>query len=215
MPAKIPSKPRTTNAKAGKARNPKAATSLRDLSKADRAGLDRRTAAMAKATFGKTLSIGATTAEVAGSADGTTTLRLTRVIKAPAARVYQCFLDADAYAKWLPPHGFTGRVHQMEPKVGGSYRMSFSTLDHKMTHFFGGRFVELIPNKRIVHTDRFEDPAMGTSEMTVTIDLVPVKGGTRLEIEQRGIPKGPAADGAPYGWSQSLDNLAALCEVEF
>jgi uncharacterized protein YndB with AHSA1/START domain len=164
---------------------------------------------------GNTLTIGATKADVGRNADGTTTLRLVRVIKAPADRIYQCFVDPDAYAKWLPPHGFTGKVHKMEPKVGGAYRMSFSTIDRKMSHFFGGKFVELVPGKRIVHTDKFEDPAMGTSEMTVTIDLVPVKGGTELRIEQRGIPKGPAADGAPYGWSQSLDNLAALCEVEF
>ena len=218
MPAKTSQASKTT-AKPNKAAKPASArasaTSIDDLSDSDRAGLLDRTAAMRKATLGKTLSIGATTANVAGNPDGTLTLRLTRVIKAPAERVYQCFLDADAYAKWLPPHGFSGKVHKMEPKVGGSYRMSFSTIDRKMTHFFGGKFVELVPNKRIVHTDKFEDPAMGLSEMTVTIDLVPVKGGTELRIEQRGIPKGPAADGAPYGWSQSLDNLARLCEVEF
>ena len=215
MPSKTTTPASKPAAKPSKAAKPPSATSIADLSDADRAGLDGRAAAMRKATFGKTLTLGATTATVGGNPDGTTTLRLTRVIKAPAERVYQCFLDADAYAKWLPPHGFTGKVHKMEPKVGGSYRMSFSTIDRKMSHVFGGRFVELVPNKRIVHTDKFEDPAMGTSEMTVTIDLVPVKGGTRLDIEQRGIPKGPAADGAPYGWSQSLDNLAALCEVEF
>ena len=212
----MPRKPTPQARKTTAPRKPaKAATSIADLSAKDRAGLDARTAAMRKATQGKTLTIGATTATVAANADKTLTLRLTRVIKAPAERIYQCFLDADAYAKWLPPHGFTGKVHKMEPKVGGAYRMSFSTIDRKMTHFFGGKFVELVPNQRIVHTDRFEDPAMGLSEMTVTIDLVPVQGGTRLEIEQRGIPAGPAADGAPYGWSQSLDNLAALCQVDF
>lgn len=214
MPSKTATQASKTTAKPAKAAK-KQATSIGDLSAAERKGLDERTEAMAKATRGKTLTIGATTATVGGNPDGTTTLRLTRVIKAPAERIYQCFLDADAYAKWLPPHGFTGKVHKMEPKVGGAYRMSFSTLDRRMTHFFGGRFVELVPNKRIVHTDKFEDPAMGTSEMTVTIDLVPVKGGTELRIEQKGIPKGPAADGAPYGWSQSLDNLAALCQVDF
>lgn len=212
MPAKTTQANKTT---AKPSKPAKAATSLDDLSASERAGLDERTAAMAKATFGKTLAIGATTANVAGNPDGTRTLRLTRVIKAPAERIYQCFLDADAYAKWLPPHGFTGKVHKMEPKVGGSYRMSFSTIDRKMTHFFGGTFVELVPYKRIVHTDKFEDPAMGLSQMTVTIDLVPVKGGTQLNIVQAGIPAGPASDGAPYGWSQSLDNLAALCEVQF
>jgi uncharacterized protein YndB with AHSA1/START domain len=214
MPSKTTTQARKTTTQASKGPK-KQAMSIDDLSATDRAALDRRAEAMAKATRGKTLTIGATTATVGGNPDGTTTLRLTRVIKAPAERIYQCFLDADAYAKWLPPHGFTGKVHEMQPKVGGKYRMSFSTIDRKMTHVFGGKFVELVPNKRIVHTDKFEDPAMGTSEMTVTIDLVPVKGGTELRIEQRGIPKGPAADGAPYGWSQSLDNLAALCQVDF
>ena len=212
----MPSKTTTQASKTTTSKTSKpAVTSINDLSDADRKGLDDRTAKMKDSMRTGTLTIGATTANVNGNPDGTTTLRLTRVIKAPAERIYRCFLDADAYAKWLPPHGFSGKVHKMEPKVGGTYRMSFSTIDRKMTHFFGGKFVELVPNKRIVHTDRFEDPAMGLSEMTVTIDLVPVKGGTELRIEQRGIPKGPAADGAPYGWSQSLDNLANLCEVEF
>ncbi|MEA3190044.1 MAG: hypothetical protein QOD77_626 [Thermoplasmata archaeon] len=160
----------------------------------------------------KTLTLGATHATVTHAADGTTTLRLVRVLKAPADRVYACFVDPDAYAKWLPPHGFTGHVHKMEPKVGGTFRMSFSTLDRKFTHFFGGAYKELVPGKRIVHTDCFEDPAFGEGEMTVTIDLKPVAGGTEVTIVQSGIPKGPAAEGAPYGWSQSLDNLAALSE---
>jgi uncharacterized protein YndB with AHSA1/START domain len=159
---------------------------------------------------------GATTATTSdGPRPNTLTLRLSRVIKAPPERIYQCFLDPDAYAKWLPPHGFTGKVHKMEPKVGGAFRMSFSTIDRKWTHFFGGTYGELVPNKRIVHTDRFEtdDPSM-QGEMTVTIELTKVPGGTRIDIVQAGIPKGPAADGAPVGWSQSLDNLAALCEQE-
>jgi uncharacterized protein YndB with AHSA1/START domain len=162
----------------------------------------------------KTLTVGATTATVTPAPDGTTTLRLVRTIKAPPERVYACFLDADAYAKWLPPHGFTAKVHHMEPKVGGTFRMSFSTIGHTWTHAFGGRYVELAPGRRIVHTDRFEDPAMGEGEMTVTIDLKPIPGGTEVTIVQAGIPKGPAAEGAPYGWSQSLDNLAALSEQE-
>jgi uncharacterized protein YndB with AHSA1/START domain len=163
----------------------------------------------------QTLTIGATTAIVSTEPAGTKTLRLSRVIKAPAKRIYQAFLDPDAYAKWLPPNGFTGKVHKMEPKVGGSYRMSFSTVNKSWTQSFGGRYTELVPNKRIVHTDRFEttDPTQ-KGEMTVTIDLKPVKGGTEVSIVQSGIPKGPSADGAPYGWSQSLDNLATLCEIE-
>jgi len=102
----------------------------------------------------------------------------------------------------------------MEPKVGGTYRMSFSTIDRKWSHAFGGVYLELVPNKRIVHTDKFEDEAMGKGQMTVTIDLKPVAGGTLVTIVQAGIPKGPAGEGAPYGWSQSLDNLATLCEQE-
>lgn len=162
----------------------------------------------------KALTLGATAATTTTNPDGTLTLRLVRTFKAPAERVYRCFLDADALAKWLPPHGFTAKVHKLEPKVGGTYRMSFSAVAKEWTHSFGGVYNELVPNKRIVHTDRFEDPAMGTSEMTVTIDLKPVPGGTEVTIVQAGIPKGPAAEGAPYGWSQSLDNLANLCEPE-
>ncbi|HUR63279.1 MAG TPA: SRPBCC family protein [Candidatus Thermoplasmatota archaeon] len=167
------------------------------------------TPASTTTTHGKTT---ATTSE--GPRPNSLTLRLSRVIKAPPERVYQCFLDPDAYAKWLPPHGFTGKVHTMEPKVGGAFRMSFSTINRNWTHAFGGTYKELVPNKRIVHTDRFEDPAMGEGEMTVTIELTKVEGGTRVDIVQAGIPNGPAADGAPVGWSQSLDNLAALCEQE-
>lgn len=161
----------------------------------------------------KTLALGATTAHTEPQPDGTLTLRLRRVIKAPAERIYRCFLDPDAYAKWLPPHGFVGHVHKMEPKVGGSYRMSFTTISKSWTQSFGGVYKELVPNKRIVHTDRFEDPK-NPGEMTVTIDLKPVAGGTEVLIEQRGIPAGPMAEGSPYGWSQSLDNLATLCEIE-
>jgi uncharacterized protein YndB with AHSA1/START domain len=163
-------------------------------------------------TTAQTLTLGATKATV--TKGKTTSLRLVRIIKAPAERVYQCFLDPDAMAKWLPPSGFTGKVHRIDAKVGGSYRMSFSTIDRKSTHAFGGTFKELVPGKRIVHTDKFEDPAMGVSEMLVTIDFKTVKDGTEVTIVQEGIPAGPAADGAPYGWSQSLDNLARLCEAE-
>ena len=145
----------------------------------------------------------------------TTSLKLTRVIKAPRERIYQAFLDPDALAKWIPPHGFTGKVHKMEAKVGGAYRMSFSTINRSWTQFFGGTYLELKPFERIVHTDKFEtdDPSQ-QSEMKVTITLKEVKGGTEVNIFQEGIPKGPAADGAPIGWGQSLDNLQRLCEQE-
>jgi uncharacterized protein YndB with AHSA1/START domain len=162
---------------------------------------------------GKPTKLGDTTVTLSKSPTSSS-IRLVRTIKAPPERIYQAFLDPDAMAKWLPPHGFTGHVHHIEPKVGGTYRMSFSTLNRSWTHFFGGTYKELVPGKRIVHTDRFEDPAMGKSEMTVTIDLKPVPGGTEVHILQEGIPAGPAADGAPYGWSQSLDNLVRLCEAE-
>lgn len=147
----------------------------------------------------------------------TTTLRLSRVIKAPPERIYQAFLDPDALAKWIPPHGFTGHVHQMDARVGGSYRMSFSTINRSWTQFFGGKYLELKPYEKIVHTDKFEGDVPdfpSDAEMKVTVTLKPVSGGTEVNIVQEGIPKGPAAEGAPEGWKQSLDNLQRLCEAE-
>ena len=147
-----------------------------------------------------------------------TTLRLSRVIKAPAERIYKAFLDPDALAKWLPPHGFIGHVDKMDARVGGSYRMSFSTINRTWTQFFGGKYLELKPYEKIVHTDTFEDDMPGWPKghvMTVTILLKPVKGGTELNIEQGPLPKGsPASEGAPEGWGQSLDNLQRMCEAE-
>ncbi len=157
---------------------------------------------------------------VSATSDGprpdTVTLRLSRIIKAPAQRIYQCFLDPDAYAKWLPPHGFSGTVHSMDPKVGGTFRMSFQTINRSWTNTFGGKYAELVPGKRIVYSNQFEAGAgvpVGT-QMRVTIELTKVPDGTRVDITQEGIPKGPMADGSPIGWGQSLDNLAALCEQE-
>lgn len=158
------------------------------------------------------LALGATAATVT-KGPKTSSLKLVRVIKAPPQRVYDCFVDPDALAKWMPPHGFVGHVHKMEAKVGGSYKMSFSTINRSWTQSFGGTYRELVPGKRIRYTDQFDDPAM-KGEMTVTIDFKAVPGGTELTILQEGIPAGPAADGAPYGWSQSLDNLGSLCEAE-
>lgn len=147
-----------------------------------------------------------------------TTLRLSRVIKAPAERIYKAFLDPDAMAKWLPPHGFTGHVDKIDARVGGSYRMSFSTINRSWTQFFGGKYLELKPYEKIVHTDAFESDMPGWPKghvMTVTVLFKPVKGGTEVNIEQGPLPKGsPAADGAPEGWKQSLDNLQRLCEAE-
>ncbi|HUR62469.1 MAG TPA: SRPBCC domain-containing protein [Candidatus Thermoplasmatota archaeon] len=175
-----------------------------------------QTTSSQKTTTAPQAAPGKTTHTVSdGPRPNTITLRLQRTIHAPAKRIYECFLDADAYAKWLPPHGFTGKVHSMEPRVGGSFRMSFSTIGRSWTQSFGGTYRELKPYSRIVHTDHFEtdDPSQ-QGEMTVTIELTPVAGGTRVDITQAGIPKGPSASGAPIGWGQSLDNLASLCEQE-
>ena len=167
---------------------------------------------------GQPFQVGATTATVntvkSGGRD-TLTLRLKRVIKAKPEKVYNAFLDADALCAWLPPHGFVGKMHSYEPKVGGTFRMSFYTVTKSWSNTFGGKYLELVPGKRIVHTDQFEsdDPSM-QGEMRVTIEFKPVPEGTLVEIVQEGIPAGPASSGAPYGWSQSLDKLAQLVEPE-
>jgi uncharacterized protein YndB with AHSA1/START domain len=158
-----------------------------------------------------------TTAQATKSKTGSTTLRLQRTFRAPPERIYQAFLDPDALVKWIPPHGFTGHVHHLDARVGGTFRISFATLDRRWGHTFGGRYVELKPFEKIVHTDKFEgdDPVFPADhEMLVTITLRPVEGGTHVTIVQENIPPGPAAEGAPQGWSQSLDNLARLVEVE-
>jgi uncharacterized protein YndB with AHSA1/START domain len=163
----------------------------------------------------ETIEIGATTATIAAAPANAVTLRLKRVIKASPEKVYKAFLDPDALAAWLPPNGFMAKMHAFDGRVGGRFRMSFYTATRSWSNTFGGEYLELVPNKRIVHTDKFEtdDPSM-QGEMRVTITLTPVAGGTLLEIEQAGIPAGPAASGAPYGWSQSLDKLAQLVEPE-
>ncbi len=144
----------------------------------------------------------------------TGTLRITRLIRAPRERVYKAFLDPDALAKWLPPSGYTAKVHRLEPRVGGTFRMSFSSLDKKETHFFGGKYLELVPHERIRHTDAFEteDPAM-KGEMTVTVTLREVPGGTEVDVVQEGIPKVIPLESARVGWTSSLTNLANLVEV--
>lgn len=164
---------------------------------------------------GKPFEIGATTAIVDTTPQKTITLRLKRVIKASPEKIYKAFLDADALSAWLPPHGFVGKMHSFDPRVGGKFRMSFYTVTKSWENTFGGTYIELVPSKRIVHTDKFEsdDPTM-QGEMKVTIVLTPHADGTLVEIVQEGIPAGPAASGAPYGWSQSLDKLAQLVEPE-
>ena len=163
---------------------------------------------------GKPFEVGATTAIVTTTPQKTVTLRLKRVIKAPAEKIYKAFLDPDALAAWLPPHGMVARTHEMDARVGGKFRMSFYTVNKSWSNTFGGTYVELVPHKRIVHTDKFEtnDPTM-QGEMRVTITLSPTEGGTLIEVVQEGIPA-PVASGSPYGWSQSLDKLAQLVEPE-
>jgi uncharacterized protein YndB with AHSA1/START domain len=146
-------------------------------------------------------------------ADTTNAIRLHRVLRAPAERLYRAFLDPDAMSKWLPPHGFTGRVHDMDARVGGGYRMSFTNFSTGRSHAFEGRYVELTPHERIRYTDRFEDPAM-PGEMQVTITLRKVACGTELEIVQEGLPSVIPVEDCYLGWQASLSLLAQLVEAE-
>ena len=141
------------------------------------------------------------------------TVRLHRVLRAPAERIYRAFLDADAMAKWLPPHGFTGKVHHLDAKVGGTYKMSFSNFSTGNSHSFGGRYLELVANERIRHTDVFDDPNL-PGEMQVTITLKKVSVGTDVSIVQEGIPDAIPAEGCYLGWQESLTLLTQLVEAE-
>jgi uncharacterized protein YndB with AHSA1/START domain len=141
------------------------------------------------------------------------TVRLHRVLKAPPERVYRAFLDADAMAKWLPPHGFTGKVHHLDAKVGGTFKMSFTNLTTGKGHSFGGKYIELVPHERIVHTDSFDDPNL-PGEMRVTITLKKVLVGTELNTVQEGIPDVIPAEACYLGWQESLVLLTQLVEPE-
>ncbi len=143
----------------------------------------------------------------------TNTVRLHRVIRAPAERVYRAFLDSDALVKWMPPHGFTAKVHLIDAKVGGSYRMSFTNFSTGQTLAFGGTYLELVPNQRIRNTDRFDDPNL-PGEMVTTVSLRGVACGTELEIVQEGIPAAIPLEGCYLGWQESLTLLAQLVEAE-
>ena len=143
----------------------------------------------------------------------TSTIRLHRVLRAPAERVYRAFLDPDAMAKWLPPHGFTAKVHEIDARVGGGYRMSFKNFSTGTPHSFGGKYVELTPNQRIRYTDRFDDPNL-PGEMAVTIALRGVSCGTDLEITQEGVPSVIPAEACYVGWQESLSMLASLVEAQ-
>ena len=143
----------------------------------------------------------------------TGTVRLHRVFAAPVERVFRAFLDADAQAKWLPPHGFTCKVHDFDPRVGGRYRMSFSNFSGGGSHAFGGTWRELVPNERIVYTDSFEDPNM-PGEMTTTVTVKAVSVGTEIHIVQEGIPDAIPVEACYLGWQDSLAQLRTLVEPE-
>ena len=143
----------------------------------------------------------------------THTIRLHRVLRATPERIYRAFLDADAMAKWLPPNGFTGKVHQLDAKVGGSYRMSFTNFSNGQSQSFGGKYLELIPDERIRHTDKFDDPNL-PGEMLTTVTLKQVSCGTELNIVQEGIPEPIPPEACYLGWQESLTLLALLVEAE-
>jgi uncharacterized protein YndB with AHSA1/START domain len=143
----------------------------------------------------------------------TNTVRFHRVLRSKPERVYRAFLAADAMVKWLPPHGFTAKVHHMDPKVGGTYKMSFTNFSTGNSHSFGGKYLELIPNQRIRYTDRFDDPNL-PGEMTTTIVIAPVSVGVEINITQEGIPAVIPADACYLGWQESLTLLTQLVEPE-
>ena len=141
------------------------------------------------------------------------TLRLHRVLKAPPERVYRAFTDPAAMCKWLPPHGFTGTMHHMEPKVGGSWRMSFTNLSAGATHTFGGDYLELQPGQRLRYTSKFDDPNL-PGLMTTTVELTPVFCGTEMQITQEGIPDVIPSQACHLGWQESLALLTQLVEPD-
>lgn len=143
----------------------------------------------------------------------TGTVTLHRVFRAPPERVYRAFLDADAMAKWLPPHGFTCRVHHLDAKVGGSYRMSFTNFSNGQTHAFGGDYLELVPHERLCYSDKFDDPQL-PGVMKTTVTLKKVSCGTELHVVQAGIPSVIPTEACYLGWQESLMLLAKLVEAE-
>ena len=146
-------------------------------------------------------------------AAATNTVRLHRVLSAKPEKVYRAFLEGDAMAKWLPPSGFTAQVQKMDPKVGGTFRMSFRNFTTGKSHSFGGEYLELLPHKRIRYTDRFDDPNL-PGEMQVTVTLKKVSVGTEISIVQEGVPAIIPLEACYLGWQQSLAQLALLVEPE-
>ena len=141
------------------------------------------------------------------------TIRLHRVLRATPERVYRAFLDPDAMVKWLPPNGFTAKVHHMEARIGGTHKMSFTNFTTGKSHSFGGRYVELTPNERLRYTDKFDDPNL-PGEMQVTVTLKKVSCGTELNVVQEGLPEVIPPDACYLGWQESLTLLAKLVEAE-
>lgn len=141
------------------------------------------------------------------------TIRLHRVLRAPSERVYRAFLDPDAMAKWLPPYGYTCKVHHMEPKVGGSYKMSFANFTNGKSHSFGGKYLAMTPNEHLLYTDVFDDPNL-PGEMKTEITLRKVSVGTEIDITQSGVPGVIPPEACYVGWQQSLAQLAELVEPE-
>ena len=141
------------------------------------------------------------------------TVRFHRVLRAPAERVYKAFLDGDAMVKWLPPNGFTGKVHQMDARVGGSYKMSFTNFTTGKSHSFGGKYLELVPSERLRYTDQFDDANL-PGQMMTTVTLKKVSVGTEINIVQEGIPDVIPAEACVLGWQESLALLTKLVEAE-
>ena len=141
------------------------------------------------------------------------TIRFHRVLRASPEKVYRAFLDPDAMVKWLPPNGFTGKVHHVDAKVGGTYQMSFTNFTTGQSHSFGGRYVELVPHERIRYTDKFDDPNL-PGEMQCTVTLKKVSCGTELNIVQEGVPELIPTEACYLGWQESLTLLAKLVEAD-
>ncbi len=141
------------------------------------------------------------------------TVKLHRVFTSKADRVFKAFIDPDAMSKWLPPNGFTGKVHSMDARVGGSYKMSFTNFSNGQSHSFGGEFLELVPGERLVYTDKFDDPNL-PGEMKTTVDIKQVSVGTEINITQEGIPDAIPVEACYLGWQESLALLKMLVEAE-
>ena len=141
------------------------------------------------------------------------TVQFHRVLRATPERIYRAFLNADALAKWLPPHGFTGKVHHIDPRVGGTYKMSFTNFSTGQSHSFGGTYLEMVPNERLRWSDKFDDPNLA-GEMTNSVSLAKVSVGTEIRIVQEGIPDVIPAEACVLGWQESLTLLAQLVEAE-